>query len=147
VHKLAAINRARKFALFIANCYQKRTRKPIKKIVAQGALIQYAAYPVIATIGYLELWSEHQALFFNEVGDSSTGQQHILECDEMEIRGDQAILYRDGEVVASIAPYDDFNVDVDWYKSDWQEWLSWQSWRRPLDGENAKEYRSSFHPV
>jgi hypothetical protein len=113
----------------------------------QGALIGYVQQtPVIATIGYLELWPEHSALFFNEVGDSSTGQQHIVRFETMEIKGDQAILYQGDAVIASIAPFEEWPVDVDRCKANWREWLTWQEWRRPLDIANAAEYRKSFHP-
>jgi hypothetical protein len=106
---------------------RKRSVSPeeqaLQAIVEQGAAIQYVEFPVIATIGYLELWLEHHALFFCEVGDSSTGQQHVLEFDKMEIKGDQAILYKAGDVVASIAPYGEFPLDVDQCKADWQTWV------------------------
>jgi hypothetical protein len=104
-----------------------------------GALIGYVQTPVLASIGYLELWPEHHALFFNEVGDSSTGQQHIVRFDRMTVRGTQAILYQDGAVMASIAPFDEWpGQDLDRLKATWREWQSDQGRRRPLDIENAK---------
>jgi hypothetical protein len=64
----------------------------LEAIVAKGAMIGYVQCPVLATIGYLEMWPEHSALFFNEMGDSSSGQQHILKFDKLEVKGDQTIL-------------------------------------------------------
>jgi len=94
---------------------RKRSISPeeqaLQAIVVKGAAIQYVDCPVLATIGYLELWPEHHALFFCEVGDSSTGQQHILEFYKLVVKGDQGILYRsNGDLIASIAPYDDFRI-------------------------------------
>lgn len=118
----------------------------LQEIISEGALIEYVSSPVLrATVGYLELWPEYNALFFNEVGDSSTGQQHVLVFDRFEIKGDQAIFWKAGEFAASIAPYHEFPVDVDQLMADWQEWLLDQPRRRPLDIENAAQYRNNFH--
>jgi hypothetical protein len=118
----------------------------LETIVNQGALIGYVETPVIATIGYLELWPEHQALFFNEVGDSATGQQHIVRFDKLEVTGNQAILYLNGSVTASIRQFSEWPVDVEQCEANWQEWLTWQEWRRPLDIANAAGYRAAYHP-
>jgi hypothetical protein len=84
-------------------------------LVAQGVTLQYVEMPsVSATIGYAELWPELGALYCCEVGDGSTGQQHVVEFDRMVFKGARmADLRKRGKLVGRVATFDDYQSKYD----------------------------------
>jgi hypothetical protein len=80
----------------------------------------------LASIAYAELWPERKILFYCANGDGSTGQQHVLHYDSVKVTSNQSIFYDSaGEIVGSIAPFDEWYIDEEEELARAFEYLTW----------------------
>jgi hypothetical protein len=108
----------------------KTTQDEIAQILAMidtGTILQIVPSMLVA-IGYAEIWPDRDAMFFCELGNGTTGKQHILQYERAKVQSNQVTFYdKAGKIVAGLSPYVE-NPEVN--TDDMNE--AWASWKKVL---------------
>ena len=79
-------------------------------------------------VGYAEMWLDRDMMYYCELGDGTTGKQHVLKFASFDPRSNQVLFYQpDGHLIAGLAPYAEWpEVSTD------DMHLAWEDWKRKL---------------